>query len=492
MANDWQWQSEGAAGKPLPPKNTNVVSPYLKGTLDLRWEDPSILARNANFTLVGVNIYRSEASDRGPFRRINEFPVGGNFYRDRTSYSRIEREPVAWSSWLFQGNAPNDRRWVFHTQNSISKRYESAPHQTPNYADSPNDVQLFINGVETSVASVFGKTGEVTLVNAAQYNVATEQEEPAALPVESDRVEVSYYTPKNHVRSGLDLTIWYRVTSVALDASTPSGYVESPLDWTEPHSVIEVETLDYIWREAMRRNAWILQQGGERVKMFIRKSCGVPCECKVESRTLEYSKQPSQRCKTCFGTGFKGGYEGPYEVILAPDDAERRISQSYQGRRKEHTYEVWTGPSPLLTQRDFVVKQTNERYSVGPVRRPSHRGNLMQQHFNIAYLDQGDVRYCVPVDGTTDLAWPETRGQPCVQPFSPQPVDHPLAGPAPWPTGSQDTHPMLTEKADVCDENERRGRTKVWENTVYGIFWWLLLPTLAVLSEVADAVSRFV
>ena len=492
MATKMQWQSEGASGKPLPPKNPQVVSPYRIGWLDIRWEDPSVLARNADFTIVGVNIYRSEASDRGPYRRINEFPIGGNFYRDRTTYSRVQ-ETVRWGSdWLFRGDAPNDRRWVFRTQKPIVKRYDSAPNDEPNYADSPTDVQLFVNGEFVPVAEVFGRTGDVTLINARVYDPSVEQWIDPVLPAESDVVEVRYYTPTNHVRSGLDQTIWYRVTTVAVDSSTPSGYVESPLEWAEPKSVIQVEELDYIWREAMRRNAWILQQGGERVMFFVRKTAGIPCDCTIEDKTREYSKQPSQRCLQCMGTGFKGGYEGPYRGIIAPDDAERRISQSMQGRRKEHTYEVWTGPSPLLTQRDFIVKQTNERYSIGPVRRPSHRGNLMQQHFSIAYLDQGDIRYCVPLDGTTELAWPETRGQHCVQPFAPQPVDHPMAGPAPWPTGADPIDPMQTERADTCDENERRGRTKVWENIEYSIIWWLLPPVIASLVGAANVLSGVV
>lgn len=113
----------------------------------------------------------------------------------------------------------------------------------------------------------------------------------------------------------------------------------------------------------------------------------------------------------------------------------------------------------------------------------------MQQHFNIAYLDEGDIRYCVPLDGTTELAWPETRGQHCVPTFAPQPVDRPMTGPAPWPVGADPVDPMQTEKAEICDENERRGRTRVWENTEYGILWWLLLPSL---MGVAHAVSRFV
>lgn len=460
------WETPGAV--PLPPKNTQVVSPFQHGMLDLRWDDPTLLARNSAFSIVGVNIYRSEASDRGPFRRINEFPVGGTFYRDRTDYRKIVREAVTWqSSWLFRGDKPNSRAWVFQTQLPISKRFDAAPFQEPTWANAPTDVQLFVDGVEVPVAAVFGRTGEVTLVNAPGWNVATEKTVPAVIPEENSVIEVSYHTPANQVRSGLETNLWYRFASVAIDASTPSGYVETPLEWCEPRSVIEVESLDYIWREAMRRNAWILQQGGERCKVFVRKTAGVHCSCGIDEKTLEWSKQPSNRCLQCFGTGFLGGYEGPYEVILVPDDGERRISQAIQGRRKEHTYEVWTSPSPLLTQRDFVVKQTNERYSIGAIRRPSHRGNLLQQHFSIGYLDEGDIRYRVPIDGTTELAWPQTRGQQTPRTFSPRPVDEALEGTAQWPVGPDALNPSETEKVAIPDERERRGRSRVWENTEY-------------------------
>ena len=480
------WDTPGAV--PLPPKNTQVVSPFQAGVLDLRWEDPAILGRNSAFAIVGVNIYRSEASDRGPYRRINEFPVGGGFYRDRTNYQRIVREAVRWdSSWLFKGDKPNSRQWTFKTQFPIVKRFDAAPLSEPTWANAPTDVQLYVDGVEVPIAEVFGRTGEVTLVNAPGFDVATEKHLPPALPEADTVVEVTYYTPKNHVRSGLDTNIWYRFATVAIDASTPSGYVETPMDWCEPRSVIEVESLDYIWREAMRRNAWILQQGGERAKAFIRKTAGIHCSCGMDERTLEWNKQPSSRCLQCYGTGFLGGYEGPYEVIIVPDDGERRISQAVQGRRKEHTYEVWTSPSPLLTQRDFIVKQTNERYSIGAVRRPSHRGNLLQQHFTIGYLDEGDIRYRVPIDGTTDLAWPQTRGQQTPRPFTPRPVDEALEGTPQWPVGADATHPMSTEKDNIPDSRERRGRTRVWENTSEGVLWWLLIPSLL---EATHAFSR--
>ena len=77
-----------------------------------------------------------------------------------------------------------------------------------------------------------------------------------------------------------------------------------------------IEKLDYIWREAVRRNRWILDQGGERIKIFIRKAVGISCGCSSDTH-----RHPSATCEVCFGTGIIDGYDGPFDSIIAPDDA---------------------------------------------------------------------------------------------------------------------------------------------------------------------------
>lgn len=463
---------------PLAPQNGTVTTPYQKGVLDVRWDDPALLAGNTTYTVVGVNVYRSDASDRGPFVRINEFPVGSGMYRDRNDYQQVVREVVDWNSgWLFKGGKPNSRQWTFKTQRRICKANARPPFDAPVFANAPKDVQVFIDGVEVPVHEVFGRSGEVTLINVGEFDVATEKNVEALLPDENSVVEVTYRAPRNHVPSGLEKNVWYRLTTVVIDSSTPSGYSETPLAQTRPLSLIEIESRDWIWDEAVRRNNWILQQGGERAYAFIRKVNGIPCDCTRDERSLEFLKQPSNSCLTCFGTGFIGGYEGPYDIIIAPDDAERRIAQTQYGRRKEHTYEVFMGPYPVVTMRDFIVKQTNERYSIGAVRRPSNRGNLLQQHFQIGYLDEGDIRYSVPIDGTDQLAWPETRPEKPSPMYPRMPVtgeqsydqDEGWAGPN-YPEGPSKDFPAQTEKklgAATPDSVERRGRTKAWENQNY-------------------------
>lgn len=423
---------------------------------------------NSKWNIAGVNIYRSDNGERGPYIRINKFPVGSMAWRDHTDGVLIEGEVVRWdASWLHKGDAANDRIWSFQT--TFRPIVKAAPPPTANvaaylsqiHANSPSDVTVTIDGVVVPVAEVFGRTGEIVLVNQSSWDPAREKVTNPKLPKDdgTSEVLVTYRWGRNSVKSKLDRNTqtFYRLTTVALDPTTPSGYAETPLGYSPAVSVSQVETVDYMWREAMNRNLWILQQGGEWVKLFKMRVSGVLCTCTMDERTLEFGGQASNRCLYCFGVGWVGGYDGPYDIILGPDDADRRISQTPNGRKLEHAYEVWTGINPAISQRDFIVKQTNERYSVGPVRRPAVRGLPLQQHFNISYFGEQDIRYRIPIYGTSDLPWPQTRNvgsTPC------NPSD-------PYPVGPDEVMPMETEKSNIPDEREKRGRTPVWGNITY-------------------------
>jgi len=147
------------------------------------------------------------------------------------------------------------------------------------------------------------------------------------------------------------------------------------------------------------------------------------------------------------------GYEGPYDLLVAPDDAEKGISQREGGRTVTHAYEVWTGPTPLLSQRDFIVKKNGDRYSIGPVRVPSNRGMILQQHFNIGHLDEQDIRYRVPLSGTSQYA-----------------LDHVQRIDVERYPGSEPT-----DKPNIPEERQEKGLTGTWENITY-LLPLVLLP----------------
>jgi hypothetical protein len=419
---------------------------------------------NDAWNIVGVNVYRSDTGERGPYVRLNPFPLGTTFFRDCTDNVFVENEIVDWNSrWIDKGDAANNRRWRFRTRLCpVVKREGQAID-----ADNPTDVIVTIDGQMVPVDMVFGPTGEIDLINTPTYDPSTEKVIDPVVPRDDGTsvVTVSYWRKSNFVKTDLEhkSKVFYRLTTVAVDplGVTPSGYVETPLGYAKPVTPMNVEALDYIWREAIKRNQWILEQGGERVKMFIRRNTGIQCPCQWDERLFAFAEQPLNRCLDCYGTGFVGGYEGPIPVIIGPDDAERRVEQTPNGRRLEHTYEVWIGPSPMVSQRDFLVKQNGERYSIGPVRRPAIRGRVLQQHFNIAYLDEQDIRYRVPVTGTTLLPWPETRYT--------RPEEAPCEDAEPYPVGyDYEAQQMGTEVGKIPDSREQRGRTPVWANITYG------------------------
>lgn len=419
---------------------------------------------NAQWNIVGVNLYRSQDGERGPYVRVNPYPLTSTFYRDCTTNILVEDEVVDWEGqWVSKGDMSKNRKWRFRTRRGpVVKEKGQAVS-----ADSPSDVIVKIDGITVPVEAVFGPQGEIDLINVPTYDPSTEKVVEPLLPKSdgSSIVTVTYFYKGNFVRTDLDskYRLFYRLTTVAIDptGTTPSGYVETPLGFSPPATPMNVESMDYIWREAVKRNNWILEQGGERVKLFLRKVVGVKCPCHWNPRLLEYSGQPINNCPHCFGIGILGGYEGPIEIIIGPGQGQQRIQQTPNGRKREHTYDVWLGPTPLVSQRDFIVKQNGDRYSIGPVEYTEARGAILQQAFDIGVLDQCDIRYKVPVTGTTELAWPETR-------FTrPELADCVESDPYPVGYDYQAT-PMATNTSKVPEGRQQRGRTPVWKNIMYG------------------------
>lgn len=467
----------GSPSGPLPPLNAAAQCLFGQPScVDIRWDDPALLALNSKYVVLGVNIYRSDVSDRGPYYRLNDNPISGLYYRDCTTKSWVSEEIVDWtSSWESKGDAPGDRRWVFRTQYPIIQSSPYGNLDTPTYANNHLDVIVTVDGVAVPVESVFGRGGQVKLVNVANFDDATERYGDLPLPLTaSSVVRVSYFRLVNHVPTGLDLKTFYRVTTVAVDPSDTTLILESPLVNSPTVFKYNVEQINYIWREAVRRNHWILQQGGERVKLFIARRHGCPCPCMLDEQQLEYKKQPRNECVECFGTGFVGGYEGPYDILVAPDDAPSAITQTDRGRHKEKSQDVWITASPIVSQRDFIVKQTGERFSIGAIHRPTARGVILQQHFNISYLDQTDIIYRVPLDGT-DVLFRQvaTRYAQWPLPYQPQDGDTTYYGDnkrpvePPYPEGPEARWPEVTDKANIDEQRRGRGRTGVWENETY-------------------------
>lgn len=421
---------------PLPPLNSSAIWSFAsqQKAIDLYWDDPAAIPNNSGFDILGVNVYRSFDSEYGPYFRLNQNPIGATFYRDATTIDDVVDENVS-TRFLARGDENGD--WIFRVQNYPMVK-PGDPKVTANSAD---DVTVTIDGQEVKAARVYGETGEVQLQTAYEYDAATNQRNDPVLPHANSVVTCSYSYNTNLISNELFQRTFYRITTVGYD-QWDGQLKETPLNWTSAVHIHETEKLDYIWKDAIRRNRWILDQGGERVKAFIHKYRGVQCGCYARFD----DPHPYNQCEVCFGTGVKGGYEGPYEILLAPADGARSIRQSDRGRGEEKTYNTWTGPQPLMSQRDFIVKLNGDRYSIGPVSMPTNRGTVLQQHFDVNLLAKNDIRHLVPVTGTDSLAFPETRT-----------MDH-------EDDPDETRYPQITDSDSSPDGIEERGRTPVWEN----------------------------
>jgi len=423
---------------PFAPRNLMVTSPYIIGMADVRWDNPKIIPENNGLTVLGANVYRCTDNPYNTYEKLNASPIGSFYYRDQTQETLVENEDATPS--LTYGGKP-DGKWIITTRNKPIIR-EGTNGQISNRVE---DVRLFIDDgdgsfVETPAYAVHGSTGQVQLINKFTFNYQVQQIIPPRLPQPPNgRVQITYRYLKHAVISYLNQRIYYKVTTVAEDPNNPGQRIETPLDEVSAVSMFDIEPVDWVWREAIRRNRWILDQGGERVKVFIRRWMGEKC-----TNYDEAYGQTHHDCPVCYGTNFVGGFDGPFDIIIAPPEAEKAIELLDMGLHIRYDWATWTTDFPLLNERDVVVRQNNERYIVGPINYQGQRGAIFQQHFTIAPLDEDDIRYKIPITGG------ETQ-----VPESSDIYREGLKSPA---------SPVINAKPEIPESKIIRGRTVTFEN----------------------------
>lgn len=439
---------------PLSPIN-GVALTVDVGVNDIRWDNPQLLVGNQKYQIIGVNVYRAFDSAYSNYQKITSSPVGGLFLQDSTQNITVT-ETVAPTPPTFNPNTNTysnsgfERTGTTDPTNHWTIQTSRFPIVKPNTqaipTDNPADVTMTIDGQFVPIFRVLGETGEIELITGPIYDPSTQSIVEPILPGPNSVVQITYTYNSVLISVGLNQRIFYKLTSVAM---SNGQMVESPLDQATPISVFDTENLDYIWREAMRRNRWILEQGGERIKVFIYKWNGIRCPNWDPDH-----QQARNDCLQCYGTGILGGYEGPFNLIIAPPNHERRVRLIEYGLKTESVYETWTGAYPLLNERDFIRKQNGEVYSIGPVTVQSARGYTLQQSFSIAILSEQDIRCKVPNDiGTVFTTTLVT------QPGDYNALTDQAAG--------QEPVGQVTNKPNIPDSRQDKGRTATYEDITY-------------------------
>ena len=300
---------------------------------------------------------------------------------------------VRWSSFKVNSGYPiiiEPLNPLYESKIQVSKIpiVDSTGNNKP--TDKVEEVFVTINGKPATVKKVWGIEGVIELETKREYDEIKRQWVEPIKPDEHSVVLVNYKTKQHTTNIRMRKNYFYKVTSVTNEDETDIDLV--------PPEYLKPEKSTYIWDESVRRNAWLLDQAGERVMLYLRKRAGKICHCTYRDLKERTHKAPDKDCPQCWGSSFVGGFEGPFPIIIAPLTTEQKIQQNERGLKLAYQIETWMGPSPIIAQRDLILRRNGDRCLVGPVTPVEASGGVMvQQHFTIEFIDSTDIRYTFPV-----------------------------------------------------------------------------------------------
>jgi len=369
---------------PESPSDVSIYNPGILYAVDLTFSDPKQEGNNSVFNIQGVNVYRSYDDINGPYTLLNAQPLQVGYYRDEHKISQITEDVT--NKFKYKGDNPR-KEWIIQLDNK-----PVINNIVYTQFSEGQDILVNIDGQDIRPLKADGARGLVWLNTYPVYDPISHISTQPILPHSGSSVTCKYFYVSNFVQNNLNRRIYYKITTRGFDPDA-SEYFETPLAVAKTLALEEMSFADPIWQEAMRRNYFILEQGGERVKLYLRKWAGTPCPNNSPTH-----KSTLNDCVICFGTGYIGGYNGPYDLIIAPPDEAKALEATPEGLKPSFTFETFTGPSPLISQRDFIVRKNGDRFSIGAVNLTTVSGAPLQQRFSVALLSSRDIRYSVPLN----------------------------------------------------------------------------------------------
>jgi hypothetical protein len=401
------------------------------GRRDLYWvDDPAK-------EVVGYNVYRAFDSPDNWIKLTRNGPVPGHSYRDQTRLKEITYT-VQDEDWTERGE---QGRWIFQVPEGM---FYTLLRGRPICAMDSSDITLIVDGNEVSAARVDGQEGVVWLPQVITLSRDGSRDERQQVKPPSE-VIITYRIIEDSVGIYLDGTrTFYTVVPVLA-----SGQEQHPVGakGTPYVDTLQVDAMDYMQAEMVRRNAWIFEMSGEPAFLLFRRTKGEWCSCQNTGLN-----QARTGCPSCYETGIVGGYYGPVDIYFIDPDTGTSFEVEEGGRKVTRQSRSFLGPSPIVQSGDLICRRNGERLVVSNVTYKSPRGVLLQQEFDVELLNINDTRYKIPL--YTDEA---------TVPFAPAftPVNDGITHPANEPV----TNP-LTDPTKLWENKDKvpQGRTVVFGN----------------------------
>lgn len=342
----------------------------------------------------GYNVYRAFDAPFNWVKLNKDGPVPGHFFRDSTRL-RLVKYPIQTTDWIDQNGVTGPR--IFKIPEMPASKVENGKVK---YLSAPEDVLIEVsyqNGtkqvVRSGMVSAIDQTVTLPIGEAVQGAAAPEAGSVAAWPIINyEQVEsftAIFHTVENYVDIAANLIrTYYTVVPVG-----DHGEFHAPgAPGTEVVNSIEVDRMDYMQHEMVRRNQWIFEQVAEPTYLMYRKRAGELCGC-----TTTETGTPRTRCPICFEVGYVGGYYGPYDMQFIDPDSPAVRTLDEGGIKVERPSKSFLGPTPIVQDGDMIIRRNGERLVISNVTYKMPRGVLLQQDFDVELLPPGDTRYLIPI-----------------------------------------------------------------------------------------------
>ena len=369
--------------------NLLLIDSGLVGSHDLWWAD-------SKDSVKGYNIYRAYDYPAN-WTKLNAYPWTGHFYRDMTTLTQTTYD-VQPQDFIEKGEVG---QWVI--------RLPDVPYTTVaggrvNVSNSPDDVSVIvsvsgnpeIDGVTLRPTSVnaFDRTVTMLVDNTLAEGGAVSDE---ALVSTTDVSKADYNGIQtwqvvfNKLTNFVDIYVsfnrtYYTVVPIGADGKNTH---EPGAKNTDIRNTQEVDRIDWVYEEMVRRNEYLFHTTGEPALIMFRMWRGEQCGC------IFGSQQPKTRCPICFETGFVGGYHGPYDFLFVPPDSALSRVLDEGGIKTTRSSRSYMTRTPIVQSGDLILRANGDIMVISDVVYKQPRGIILQQDFTVELLAPGDTRYLI-------------------------------------------------------------------------------------------------
>jgi hypothetical protein len=369
--------------------NLLVLNSDFVGARDLHWVDDPHAKK-------GYNIYRSFDFPTN-WVKLNLHPLTVHFFRDETTLLRTTHT-IQPTDFVEKGE---EGHWVLRIPDIPYSNVVKGRAQVCNNCD---EVTILMDGVPFRPIQVQGLDQQVfiqqdrTLPGTSTPPGDGVGEAPGAVstfPAMPNLNEVKVFqVVYNKLINFVDIyTTLVRTFYTVVGVGADGRELHKPGD---PHTEIvdtqQVDRMDYMQREMVRRNDWIFEQVGEPAFLMFRRTRGDVCGC-----TQGDLNQPKHGCPSCFEVGIVGGYFGPYDFLFIDPDSQVKRTLQEGGIEVERESTSYIGPTPIVQDGDLIIRRNGERLIINNVRYKNPRGVLLMQDYQTKLLVKGDTRYLIPV-----------------------------------------------------------------------------------------------